>query len=186
MASDTSISNRALQKLGAARIVSLDDDTKNARACKACYEALRDSELRKHPWRFAIKRQILAPSATSPEFDFTYQFNLPAGCLKILKPQDPCLDWQLEGRKILTNLSATLNLRFIDTITDPNLFDVNFCEMLSMMMAKEMCEEITQSTNKQASITEDYKTAKEEAKKSNAFETISIPIEESSWTLTRN
>lgn len=185
MASETSISNRALQKLGASRIVSLDDDTKNARACKACYESLRNSELRKHPWRFAIERQILSPSDTAPSFDYNFQFNLPAGCLRILKPQDPTLDWQVEGRKILTNMSAVLNLRFINTITDPNLFDVNFCEMLSMEMAKEMCEELTQSSNKQAAILADYNTAKEEAKKSNAFETVSLQIEESSWTLVR-
>ena len=60
MASEVDIANRALQKLGAESIVSLTQDSENARACNLCYEPIRDAELRAHPWNFAIKRASLA------------------------------------------------------------------------------------------------------------------------------
>ena len=47
MASVVQISNRALQKLGAKSIVSLTEDSVNARAANLCYEDLRRAELRK-------------------------------------------------------------------------------------------------------------------------------------------
>ena len=185
MSSVSAICNRALQELGASRIVNITDDTKNSRACNACYDTLRKSEIRKHPWRFAIARQVLAPSDTAPVFGAQYQFLLPAGCLKILKNRDPNLDWQVEGRMLLTSQSTVVNLRFLNDVQDPNLFDVNFCEMLSMKMAEAMCEELTQSNSKQANAMAKYKDAKDEAKKSNAFETIPVSGVESAWVLSR-
>ena len=49
MTSVVGICNLALTKLGAARITSLTDDTKQARALNAIYEATRDAELAAQP-----------------------------------------------------------------------------------------------------------------------------------------
>ena len=46
MASVIQVANRALTKLGSARITSIDDDVKAAREVKSCFEDLRDDELR--------------------------------------------------------------------------------------------------------------------------------------------
>lgn len=183
MTSTTSVCNRGLQLLGAARILDITDDTRNGRACKACYDPLRQSEIRKHRWRFAIKRVVLAPLVeTDPHGEFTYIFQLPADCLKIIKPEDDIYcDWQVEGRKLLTNDGAALNLRYLADITDPNLFDANFAEMLSAKMAEGMCEEITQSNSKISNAQGVYKEAKREAKMSNAFETIPAEPAGDSW-----
>ena len=187
MASVTSTCNRGLQLLGAARILDITDNTRNGRACNACYDALRQSELRKHRWRFAIKRVVLSPLVeVDPHSEFSYIFQLPADCLKILKPEnDPYCDWQLEGRKLYTNSTAVLNLRYIADITDPNTMDSTFREMLSAKMAEAMCEEITQSNSKKADAMAAYKLANSEAKKANAFETIPAEPETDSWVLAR-
>ena len=50
MASKVEIANRALQKLGAKRIASLSEDSRNARAINAAYDTLREAELRAHTW----------------------------------------------------------------------------------------------------------------------------------------
>jgi hypothetical protein len=55
------IANRALQHLGASRIVSFDDDSKNAAAVQFNYEKLRRAELRRNVWRFAIRRTAIRP-----------------------------------------------------------------------------------------------------------------------------
>ena len=84
MTSETEICNRALQKLGAQRIADLDEGTKNARECKACYSILRDAELRAHPWNFAITREQLAADAMAPAFGRARAFPLPSGFLRLL------------------------------------------------------------------------------------------------------
>lgn len=189
MTSVTSICNRALQRLGTSnRILGITDDTRNGRACNACYESIRDAELRKHYWNFAkMDSGPLAPLSAAPDDpNYTYAFLLPSDCVRIMKPTDPLLDWQLRGRKILTNDDDVLYLTYIAKITDPNLFDPLFAEMVSMRMADAMCEEITQSTSKQQAIRQDYKDIEDDARRTNAFETIPVVSEDGSWLLARN
>ena len=67
MTSMVSICNRALSKIGdEITILSVDDATKPARYCKILYPETRDMVLRSYPWRFALKRYRLAPSAEPP------------------------------------------------------------------------------------------------------------------------
>lgn len=63
---ETQIANRALQRVGAQRIGSINaNDTiwteasKNASEIRACYHILRRAELRRNVWRFAIRRVAL-------------------------------------------------------------------------------------------------------------------------------
>jgi hypothetical protein len=56
VATDLDIANRALSRLGAARIDSLSDDTKNARAANSALEAIREEVLADHPWNCATRR----------------------------------------------------------------------------------------------------------------------------------
>lgn len=188
MTSETKISNRALQRLGTSdRILTLTEDTRNGRACNACYESLRDAELRKHYWNFAKEDSgALAPLSAAPnDPNYLYQFLIPSDCLRIIKPVDSSLDWQVRGRKLLTNMSNVLYLKYIKKVTDPNIFDAIFAEMLSMKMADAMCEELTQSSSKKASILDDYILLENDARKTNAFENIPIVNDDSSWVLSR-
>ncbi len=59
MATDEEIVNLALVQIGADRITSLTQETKNAREANAIYDLVRDATLRAHPWNFAIKRVAL-------------------------------------------------------------------------------------------------------------------------------
>jgi hypothetical protein len=63
------IGNRALQHLGAKRITTFADTTKNAAEIAFCYDKLRVAELRRSPWRFASRRTNLrVVTATSYRF----------------------------------------------------------------------------------------------------------------------
>lgn len=188
MASKVEMSNRALQLLGAKRIASLTEDSRNARACSAAFEPVKLAELRKHPWSCATKRAQLA-AGTAPAFGKTNSFPFPSDCLRILPP-DPDLnyndlDWQVEGRNILTNDSAPLNLRYIYNVTDPNEMDALLRESISAKLAYELCEEITQSNSKKAEAKAAYDDAIAEAKKANAFERISQKPPEDDWITSR-
>lgn len=192
MSSDVEICNLALQKLGAARITSLTEDSRNARSCNTAYGPMRDRELRTHVWNFARKRVVLAPDATAPVFDFLYAFSIPSDSLRVLPPNDNDLDWQIEGGKILTNTvrtisggSAALNLVYIAQITDANAMDAAFRDALACKIAEQICEEITQSSDKKQAAVDGYKRAISDAKLANAIEQISADPPTDTWDTAR-
>lgn len=189
MASEVEIANAALQKLGVNRIVDLSDDSVNARACNACYERLRDAELRKHNWNFAKAREALAADADTPEWGRANQFTLPSDFLKMQPPYPEYnwdkRDWIVEGGKILTNDSAPLYLRYIARVTDPNVMDPLFREALSCAMAVEMAEELTQSNTKKDVARQSYTAIIREAKRANAIDNVPIETTDGSWITCR-
>lgn len=189
MASEVDIANRALQKLGADQIVSLTQDSENARAVNLCYSYIRDAELRAHPWNFAIKRASLAADATAPAFGYSYAYTLPSDCLRLLPPDVEVNynshDWQIEGRKIMTNDGAPLEIRYIKREEDPNQYDSLFVECLSSKIAVELCEKLTQSNTKGQAARDDYVRGIREARKLNAFENISAVEQTDTWITCR-
>jgi hypothetical protein len=190
MASKVEIANRALQILGAKRIVSITEDSRNARAISAAFEPVKRAELRKHPWSFGIKRVALAADATAPAFTRSYSYPLPSDFIRILSPDPEVnyadLDWIIEGRSVITNDTAPLNVRYIYDVTDPNVFDTLFREALAAKLAEQLCEEITQSNTKVATAQAFYKDVVAEAKRTNAIEKVSEMPPEDPWVSVRN
>ena len=189
MATKVEIANRALQKLGAKRIVSITEDSINARAINTAFEPVKLGELRKHTWSFAIKRAQLAADATAPLYNKTSSFQLPSDFVRLM-PKDADqtyndLDWQIEGKKIITNDSAPLEIRYIYDVTDPNEMDALFRESFAMKLAYELCEEITQSNTKKDEAMKAYKEAIAEAKRANAMERNSQRPPEDTWVTVR-
>lgn len=190
MASKVEIANRALQKLGARRIVSLGEDSVNGRAINTAYEPVKLAELRKHSWSFAVKRASIAADAAAPLFNRGVSYQLPSDFVKLLA-QDPeqnmnDLDWQIEGRKIITNETAPLEIRYIYNVDDPNEMDALFRETLSSKLALELAEELTQSNTKKEALLRAYKDTIAEARKANAFERVSQVPQSDSWVTIRN
>lgn len=176
--SNVSIANLALQKLGAANIVALNNTPGNAADMNACFESIRDDEQRKYRWKFCIKRAVLGPHSTAPLFSYTRAFPLPSDYLNILKPARLGLDWHIENHEgqicILTNDGLSLQIRYIARITDPGLFDPSFVQMFACKLAWQCCERITQSNSKRTAMMEEYELHRREARKMNAFE---MPIQ---------
>lgn len=190
MASNVEIANRALQILGAKTIVSLTEDSRNARAINLAFEPVKLSELRKHHWSFAVKRASLAASSTAPLFNRTASFPLPSDFVSLLPPDPEVnfndLDWQIEGRNIVTNDDAPLEIRYIYNVTDPNEMDVLFREALSARLALELGEEITQSNAKKSDAKAMYDDTISQAKKANAIERVAQKPPEDIWVTVRD
>ncbi|MFK0377842.1 hypothetical protein [Pandoraea sp. NPDC090278] len=193
MASDVLIANRALTKIGAARITSLDDTSKSATTIASMFETVRDAELRAHRWHFAKARAKLAALATPPLFDFESAFQLPAdylsliqvGALIVYPKTDTRGLFSIEGGQILTNLGAPLNIRYIKRITDPNLFDALFIEAFACRLAVESCEALTQSATKRQLAAGEYDAAVRTAIRMNAIERPSQPLSDDTWLESR-
>lgn len=179
------VCNSALQRVGASTIMSLSDNSPEARACSVAYDSNRRDEIRRHRWNFAITRAVLAPDVTAPAFDYTYQFSLPSDCLRVLRPSDYNLDWVIEGRKILTNDSNTLNLRYLADITDCNQWDPSFYNVIAAALAIDICERLTQSNVKKGVLMQEYKEATYMAKLADSIESGPEEAPDDYWWIVR-
>ena len=144
MASVVDICNGALNQLGASTILTLTEDSKNARLCNARYTQVRDSVFRSHPWNCLQKRQQLAADTDTPAWGFTQQYTIPADCLRILTILDYDSDYKIEGRKILTD-NSTMKILYISRVEDPNEYDELLRETLSAALAADIAYAVTSS-----------------------------------------
>jgi len=142
MASTVDICNGALNQLGATTILSLTEDSKNARLCNSRYTQVRDGLFRTHPWNCLQKRIELAADTTAPAWGFSYAYTLPADCLRLLKILDYDSNYKVEGRKILSNTSS-MKILYIGRITDPNEYDELLRETLSASLAADIAFAVT-------------------------------------------
>ena len=169
MASVVQICNSALNQLGASSITALTDNSKNARLCNERYSTVRDAVFRSHPWNCLVKRQTLAADTATPDWGFTYQFTLPADCLRVLGIDSYNSDHKIEGRKVLISSSA-VKLIYISQVTDPNEMDVLLRETISAGLASDMSYAITANLQTAKLFNEKYILKLSEARHTNASE----------------
>lgn len=132
--SKAEILNLALVKLGKESIADPDENSPPANELRRIYDITRDALLRAHPWAFATKRQELAQSATTPDFEYDYQYPVPADFLKVLELYNSDSEYRLEDGNILID-DSTVYLRYTAQITAEAKFDVHFCHALALSLA---------------------------------------------------
>jgi hypothetical protein len=81
----TGIVNFALTPLGAPPITDIDEDSAHAITARTVWQMSVDFVMADFPWVFAKKRVALSKSATSPNFEYTYQYDLPPDYMRMLK-----------------------------------------------------------------------------------------------------
>ena len=139
MASVTPVTivNMVLSELGAARITSFQDGSKNAGLVNAFYDLALEQTLAYHPWNFAIKRVKDVPErSTKPAWGYKYAYTYPPTCLRILgigrKGIESQMKWSAEvdeltdERVVLTDLQPPIDIRFIYKVTNTQVFSPNF------------------------------------------------------------
>jgi hypothetical protein len=198
VASEVDVCNRALGKLGAATIISLSDDDPKAVTLSVAFPLVRDAELRRRRWKFSLSRKKLPAEATAPLFGYARQFVIPGETLRVIQVGEwdlgPSLDdfrvapneyFSIEGRRILTNLTAPLAVRTIDRVEDVGLWDAAFIEAFASRLAFETCYRITQSDSRQKNCKEDYRDAVREGRRADAFERAPNEPTDDTWVMAR-
>lgn len=193
---ETTIGNRALQRLGVARVSSFADPSKAARALSANYAPARDALLAAHPWSFAIVRTSLQLDATVPAWGYNGRFTLPGDCLSVIEIQcasrplgledyrdGPDAPYAVESGFILTDLPAPLNIRYLQAVTSG--FHPLFSDALAWALAVDLADELTQSATKLQIVQAGLKQAMALARQRNAIEKPSEGVQDDSWVLGR-
>lgn len=178
MASEVQIANWAAVKVGADRMLSLADDKPFARTINAIYSMVRDAELQRCRWRFAIKRTQLSADADAPSWGYGTQYTLPSDYLALVqvgqyyvrpltKSQGP---WTVEGKKLLTDLGAPLRLVYVSRVEDTGQFHPLFVDCLSSRLAAEAIVATKDNQTKLQAMRDGYKESLMEAARVDALE----------------
>ncbi len=193
MSSTVDIVNRALSKLGEARLSSLDDSSRAAALAASLYASVRDCEISAHAWNFAKERQKIPCETERPAFGWSYQYLLPADCLRVLSagpwPQPLADDYicgerrsfVLEARSLLTNYGPSLNLLYLSRVSDCSLYPPSFVEALAARLAVEMAESLSGSNSKRELAWQEYERAVAEARRVNAIGLPPLALQDDSW-----
>lgn len=144
------ICSNALLLLGAQTINSFDDESDRATLVANLWPNALEAVLRSHPWNCAIKRVALAPDASAPAFDYSYQYTLPGDCLRVLsigeKGENP--EFEVEGRKILSD-DSSLKVRYLYRNEDIPTWDALLVQAAEAYMAMTCAYPVTKSASQQ-------------------------------------
>lgn len=189
MASKVGIANSALIKLGAARIIALTDDNKNAKLCNEQYDKMRLDLLRSHNWNFSVTRIKMAQLATAPTFEWDHAYQLPADWLRTVSVHGDDagvsnIRYRVERGNILADHDDVW-LRYVADITDVGLFDASFAECLAWRLALDLAISITQSNPTFERMGVGLKDAVRAAKATDAIEDYPEQPPESAWITAR-
>ena len=135
MATVASICNLALRFLNCDPITVISESNDRARFMNGVWADVRDGLLHEVAWNFAVKRNTLAAEVDTPENAYSYQYALPADCLRVLQlNDDDTLAWVVEGGKLLTDESSAI-IKYIAQITDTTAWAPLFIEAMAYKLA---------------------------------------------------
>ncbi len=198
MPSQIAVCNLALTKLGADRITSLADDVKEAKELSAVYDILLKSELEKYRWAFAIKRASIAALADAPAWGYDLQYQLPDDCISLVQIDgadevgylsniitESTAPYMVEGRQILTDLTAPLSIKYVSLVEDPNQWASVFVDAFATRLAFEVCEAVTQNNAKKATLWAEYQQHIGAARQMSAIQDPPMTIPDDTWLQSR-
>lgn len=198
MSSKVEIVNAAMTLLGESRIISIDDDVKPAREAKAIWDITLDAVLASYNWSFAKTRAALPALTDAPAFQYALKYQIPTEALRLLFIGDyyvgldltdyrssPTAEYTVEGRQILTDMAAPLNVKYVQRISDTTMMSPSFVMAFSSKLAELLAEPLTQSDQKRARAEAAFNRAIALAIRANAIELPPEPLPDDSWLMSR-
>lgn len=187
------IINRALIKIGQPLISSTNQDP-NGKIMGIVYEDMRNFLIADYPWRFSLKRAVLAPDEERPISGFAYAYTLPSDFLSLFKFGE-CFKapnysnriavsderYSIEGNKILCNIPEKIKIVYSAKIEDPALFSVCFREALIAKIAAELSMRLKQSAQLQNNFNNEFDALLERAEFNDEILRDAETIPDGSW-----
>lgn len=212
--SEVAICNIALSWLGGDLIISLDDETVEAKLCKANYAPLRDAVLEEREWTFAVKRIELAALQAVPLYGFDKAFQIPPATIRVLQVsragedvttgnafsntgvasssrggtgmgRETRIEWNREQDTVVANSADRIFARVITRITDTTKFSSAFDQALAARIAMDIAIPLTNSEKLQQSMAGMYGEKMRLAAGSDGMQGRSFNVRSDSLTIVR-
>lgn len=155
MATEVSICNQALALLGETRILTLDDDSRQAGACKDTYTPTRDALLEEINPQFSRTAARLLAEVEVPPVWYTHSFPLPPDTLNVwwCGPSDvsnrQLTEWERVGNRVWARVTASDQdhafIWYTRRVEDAQQFTPTFGDMLAARLAAELAYPLTES-----------------------------------------
>ncbi len=194
MTSKVQICNQALGMLSQKPITNLSDNTLQAETCNTYYQQVVDALLSSGDWNSATCQALLAAEATTPIWEYTYQYPLPSGldpaypfCLRVLKVNGDDEEndgWERRGNKILTDFAPPLKITYLGRVNE-TLFTPGLIDSIAAEMALRMAAKFTESGAKVQQAQSLGALMKADARRVDAKESKDSIIEASRWLNSR-
>lgn len=172
MTTKVELANQALLMIGADSITSFEENTSTARRMRTVYDSSRKALLRLHPFQCATKRIKLAPLSTQPEFEYSYQYQLPDDLIRIINANTE--DYVIEADKLLSN-SNQLHLVYVYDNKNEETYDSLFIECLVLYLASKITKATTGSQGTSDSY---YMQCQELIKQAKAVQAQEVPSQQ--------
>jgi hypothetical protein len=147
MATKAQIVNKSLTNLGAAPIVSLDDDSQNANIVNRVYETSLRAVLSETRWNFATKRALLSELEEELDWHYTgegFVYSRPSDAIRIFESNAPNAIWREEGDYIISDTQG-LGVLYVYYLDDPAKYPSFFIDAFSDKLSSEIAYMILNS-----------------------------------------
>lgn len=199
MATETELVNAALRKGGGAkRILALTDSVGSAGIASDVLATERDDLLRAGVWNFAVTRVKLGQLTTLPVFGWSLAYALPSDCERVVSVHDTAdgtgvVPYKIESIQqpdlsyinVIATDASDIYLRYCRLVTDPNLWNASFRQVLILRMAKIFAISIAKSNPLYQGLAAEEKSALSSAKSIDAIEDFPERLPEGSWAASR-
>lgn len=165
-ASQITICNLALSKIGGGTITALDEGSAAASACKLIYDSVLAEVLQLRPWASCIARTTLARLAQPPAFEWANAFELPADFLGLVRLGADCNHsppYAIEGRGLLTNEEAAPVL-YVYLNNDPMSYEAALVDLIASRMAVELAMSVAGNASLKGVLAQEYEVKRQRAK----------------------
>ncbi|MGG5887986.1 hypothetical protein ACLF3G_12680 [Falsiroseomonas sp. HC035] len=142
--------SRALLRLGAQPVASLDEGTAEAEVAANLYAPVRDTLISAHPWSFATGQTDLPRLSAVPHADMAHAFQLPSGFLRALSAgaggRGRGMPYRIHEDRLHAD-SPAVTLTYIFR-PDESAFPPFFAQALVARLAAEFCLPLTESQSR--------------------------------------
>jgi hypothetical protein len=129
------ICNDALSIIGEPAITDIDGTDSRSKICKLNYGSVCKRLLGAHDWLFASYRVQLNFAYNCPLFGWAYVYELPSNFLRMLETYPLEVAYELGAPNKIYMNEGTGYIKYIASVDDPALFDINFRTALVYKLA---------------------------------------------------
>lgn len=147
--SEALIASMAAGLLDEFHVTSLDDDSAVGRFMAREFGVTRNEVNEMYPWHQLKSRAVLSSLADAPAFGWTYQYQLPADCARVIPPNtdgtfhDAPIPHEVESGVLLCNVGPTLNVLYIRKETRLDRWSALMGRVLATRLAMYAASRVT-------------------------------------------
>lgn len=186
--SKTDIINKSLTLVGAAPVISIDDDSNNARTLSRVYESALRYVLSECKWNFATKRANLSSVVNTLDFDDVGESNVyqkPTDMIRIYSTNPPTALWREEGDYVISD-SSGLGVRYVYYLDTPSKYPMYFIEAFIDKLASDIAYAIVNSATSAEKFIDKYeKISLPKAVSANSQTGIQQGMQDDAWELAK-